>query len=211
MKANPINKENRKMKKNSVLLVHVMILSIVLGVTAYAGEPPKPFDLTIGKTTYTQALETLQQRKWNYQEYVKKQLKPIDKNDPDRGKNTFLSVNPKDNEGVKNIMIFFDSNSVMEALIVGLDPKLFYVIWDELNKKYDFVSKNLEGDYFSSDYPRVLWQKEKVYIELQRVSSHHVRLVYVQKLLYENYKDFLQKTYEPYRRKKSKKDWMDDL
>ena len=199
------------MRKMSILLAHVMILSIIWGVTAYAGEPPKPFDLTIGKTTYTQALETLQQRKWNYQEYIKKQLKPIDKKDPDRGKNTFLSVKPKDVEGVKNIMIFFDGNSALDALIVGLDPKLFYVIWDELDKKYDFVSKNLEGDYFTSDYPRVLWQKESVYIELQKVSSHRVRLVYVEKLLYENYKDFLQKTYEPYRRKKSRKSWMDDL
>ena len=199
------------MRKNSILLAFVMFLSIILGVTAYAGEPPKPFDLTIGKTTYTQALETLQQRKWNYQEYIKKQLKLIDKKDPDRGKNTFLSVNPKDTEGVNNIMIFFDGNSVLEALIVGLDPKLFYVLWDELDKKYDFVSKNLEGDYFTSDYPRVLWQKESVYIELQKISSHRVRLVYVEKLLYENFKDFLNKIYEPYRRKKSKKDWMDDL
>ena len=199
------------MRKNSILLAHVMILSIILEVTAYAGEPPKPFGLTIGKTTYAQTLETLQQRKWNYQEYVKKQLKLIDKKDPGRGKNTFLIVNPKDTEGVKNIMIFFDGNSILDALIVDLDPKFFYVIWEELDKKYDFVSKNLEGDYFTSDYPRVLWQKESVYIELQKVSSHRVRLVYVEKLLYENYKDFLHKTYEPYRRKKSRKSWMDDL
>jgi len=199
------------MRKNSILLVHVMILSILLGGTAYAGEPPKPFDLTIGKTTYEQAIETLQQRKWNFQEYIKKQLKPIDKKDPAHGKNTFLLVNPKDIEGVKNIMIFFDGNSILDALIVDLDPKFFYVIWEELDKKYNFVSKNLEGDYFTSDYPRVLWQKESVYIELQKVSSHRVRLVYVEKLLYENYKDFLQKTYEPYRRKKSRKSWMDDL
>lgn len=199
------------MRKNYILQTLVIILSIILGVTAYAGEPPKPFDLTIGKTTYTQALETLQQRKWTYQEYIKKQLKPIDKKDPERGKNTFLSVKPKDTEGIKNIMIFFGSNSVLEALIVNLDPKLFYVIWDDLDKKYDFVSKNLEGDYFTSEYPRVLWQKESVYIELQKVSSHRVRLVYVEKLLYENFKDFLQKTYEPFRRKKSKKSWMNDL
>ena len=199
------------MKKNSVLLMHVMILSIILGVTAYAGEPPKPFGLIIGKTTYTQALEMLQLRKWKYQEYVKKQLKLIDKKDPARGKNTFLFANPEDIEGVKNIMIFFDGNSTLDALIVDLDPKLFYIIWEELDKKYDFVSKNLEGDYFTSDFPRVLWKKESVYIELQKVSSHSVRLVYVEKLLYENYKDFLQKTYEPYRRKKSRKSWMDDL
>ena len=199
------------MRKNSIFLAHVMIMSIIFGVTAYAGEPPKPFDLSIGKTTYAQTLDTLQQRKWKYQEYEKKELKLIDQKDPGRGKNTFLLVNPKDIEGVKNMMIFFDGNSVLDALIVDLDPNLFYVIWDELDKKYDFVSKHLEGDYFSSDYPRILWQKEKVYIELQKVSPHQVRLVYVEKLLYENYKDFLQKTYEPYQRKKSKKGWMDDL
>lgn len=199
------------MRKNAILLAHVMIMSIIFGVTAYAGETPKPFGLTIGKTTYTQVLETLQQRKWNFQEYTKKQLEPIDKEDPRRSKNTFFSVNPKDTEGVNNMMIFFNGNSVLDALIVVLDPKLFYVIWDELDKKYDFVSKHLEGDYFSSDYPRILWQKENIYIELQKVSAHYIRLVYVEKLLYENYKDFLRKTYEPYRRKKSKKGWMDDL
>jgi len=200
-----------KMRKHFVLLMNIVLLNIILGVTVYAGEPPKPFGLTIGKTTYTKALETLQQRKWDYQEYVKKQLKLIDKKDPHRGKNTFLSVKPKDTEGVKNIMIFFDSDSTLEALIVGLDPKLFYVVWDELDKKYDFVSKNLEGDFFTSDYPRILWQKENVYIELQKVSSHRARLVYVEKFLYENYKDFLQKIYEPFRRKQSRKKWMDDL
>jgi hypothetical protein len=199
------------MKKNSILSAFIMFLSILLGVTAFAGEPPKPFDLTIGKTTYGQTLETLEQRKWSYQEYQKKQLKLMDKKDPDRGKNTFLLVTPKDTEGVKNIMIFFDGNSALDALIVNLDPKLFYIIWDELDKKYDFVSKHLGGDYFSTDCPRILWQKENVYIELQKVSSHHVRLVYVEKLLYENYKDFLQKIYEPYHRKKSKKVWMDNL
>jgi hypothetical protein len=199
------------MRKNSVLLAHVMILSILLGATAFAGDPPKPFGLTIGKTTYAQALETLRHRKWTYQEYVKKQLKPIDKKDPLRGKNTFFSIKPKDAEGVKNLLIFFDGDSVLDALIVGMDPKLFYVIWEELDRKYDFVSKNLEGDYFTSDYPRILWQKENIYIELQKVSSHRVRLVYVEKMLYENFKDFLHKTYEPYRRKQSKKEWMDDL
>ena len=59
------------MRKMSILLAHVMILSIILGVTAYAGEPPKPFGLIIGKTTYTQALEMLQLRKWKYQEFSK--------------------------------------------------------------------------------------------------------------------------------------------
>lgn len=199
------------MKKKSILPAFVMFLSIIWGVTAYAEEPPKPFGLTIGKTTYAQTLETLEQRKWNYQEYLKKQLKLMGKKDPDRGKNTFLLVTPKNTEGVKNIMIFFDGNSTLDALIVNLDPKFFFIIWDELDKKYDFVSKHLGGDYFSTDCPRILWQKENVYIELQKVSSHHVRIVYVEKLLYENYKDFLQKIYEPYRRKKSKKVWMDNL
>jgi len=199
------------MRKNSVLMAHVMILSIILGATAYAGGSPAPFGLTIGKTTYAQALETLQHRNWNYQEYLKKQLKQIDKKDPARGKNTFLSVTPKDAEGVKNILIFFDGDSKLDAVIVGMDPKLFYVIWETLDKKYDFVNKNLEGDYFTSDYPRVLWQKQNIYIELQKVSSHRVRLVYVEKGLYENFKDFLHKTYEPYRRREAKKSWMDDL
>lgn len=199
------------MRKNSVLMAYVMILSIILGATASAGEPPTPFGLTIGKTTYLQALETLQHRNWNYEEYLKKQLKQIDKKNPARGKNTFLSVTPKDAEGVKNILIFFDGDSKLDAVIVGMDPKLFYVIWETLDKKYDFVNKNLEGDYFTSDYPRVLWQKENVYIELQKVSSHRVRLVYVEKGLYENFKDFLHKTYEPYRRREAKKSWMDNL
>ena len=199
------------MKKNAMVLASALLLSIVLGLNSYAGDPPKPFGLMIGKTSYTQTLEALQKREWKYQEYEKKQLKTIGKNDPNRSKNTFLMVVPKDTEGVKNMLVFYNGKSMLDAVIIVLDPKLFYIVWDELDKKYDFVSKNLEGDYFSSDFPRILWQKENVYIELQKVSPHRLRLVYVEKLLYENYKDFLQKTYEPYQRKKTKKGWMDEL
>jgi len=46
---------------------------------------------------------------------------------------------------------------------------------------------------------------------LQRLGPHFVRLVYVEKVMYENYKTFLFKTYESFRRRIIKPEWMNDL
>ena len=48
-------------------------------------------------------------------------------------------------------------------------------------------------------------------IELQKNSPNRVRVVYVVKGLYENYKDFLNTTYESFRRQQSKLPWMKEL
>jgi len=82
---------------------------------------------------------------------------------------------------------------------------------DDLDRKYALVRKPLQGESLSSEYPHALWEKGGVYVELQRLSPHYVRLVYVEKLLYENYKEFLVKTYESFRRALVKKDWMREL
>jgi hypothetical protein len=95
--------------------------------------------------------------------------------------------------------------------MVVIDPNLFESVLVELNDKYTLVEKQLEGKDFSVDYDHVLFRQGDHYIELQRLSAHHVRLVYVEKLLYENYRDFLLKTYEPFRHKLVRKDWMKDL
>jgi hypothetical protein len=82
---------------------------------------------------------------------------------------------------------------------------------NELDDKYDLVRKQLMGEDFTDNYTHVLWQKGDVYIELQRLGPHFVRLVYVEKAMYENYRTFLFKTYESFRRRSSKPDWMNDL
>jgi hypothetical protein len=67
------------------------------------------------------------------------------------------------------------------------------------------------GEDFTDNYTHVLWEKDNIYIELQKLSAHFVRLLYVEKTLYENYKDFLFKPYESFRRREIKPDWMKDL
>ena len=88
---------------------------------------------------------------------------------------------------------------------------MFSVVMDDLDSKYNLVKKNLMGENFTENYTHVLWEKEGVYIELQKLSDHMVRLLYVEKLLYENYKDFLFKPYESFRRREAKNEWMEKL
>ena len=75
----------------------------------------------------------------------------------------------------------------------------------------DLVKENLMGEDFTDNYTHVLWEKYNIYIELQKLSAHFVRLLYVEKVLYENYKDFLIKPYERFRRREIKPDWMKEL
>jgi hypothetical protein len=107
--------------------------------------------------------------------------------------------------------LFFGRDSVLDAIIINVEPLLFPVIMDDLDQKYKVVQKKLFGESYSTDYTHVLYEKGNIYIELQKLSAHNVRLVYVSKLLYENYKDFFHKAYESFRVRQRKEPWMKDL
>jgi hypothetical protein len=200
----------REMKK-VVIWFFVLIAFSIFNALAVSAEKPKPFGLEAGKTTYEECIKIINGRNWGFQEYEKKQFKLIDEKNPERGKNTFLVVKLKDMRGARGIRLFFNSQSILDAVIVTLDPNMFLVVMEELDRKYDPVKKNLMGENFTENYTYVLWEKETVYIELQKLSDHFVRLLYVEKVLYENYKDFLFKPYESFRRREIKPEWMDEL
>jgi hypothetical protein len=180
-------------------------------VVAVSEEIPDPFDLRVGKTSYDETLNILKSNEWEYKEYEKKQFKMIGEASPERGKNTFLVVMPKHLKGLNGIRLFFGRDSVLDAIIINLEPLLFPVVMDDLDQKYKVVQKKLFGESYSTDYTHVLYEKGNIYIELQKLSAHNVRLVYVSKLLYENYKDFFHKAYESFRVRQRKEPWMKDL
>ncbi len=196
----------------NVLVSIVLVLLCLEGLAGHGWcEGPKPFGLRVGRTTYQQALEILNARKWKYQEYDKRQFSLIDPDSPSRGKHSFLMIVPKDTKGMTGLRLFFNSQSILDAVILILEPTVFDVVMEELGHKYTQVRRNLVGESFTDDYTYVLWEHEDVYIELQKLSAHHVRLIYVKKVLYENYKDFLFKTYEPFRKRQLTPAWMKDL
>ena len=197
--------------KKIIIWVTVLTVMLILNSTAFTAERPNLFGLEVGKTTYEDCKKILITQDWNYQEYEKKQFKPIDEKDPDRGKNTFILSKLKDMKGARGIRLFFSSQSILDAIIATMDPDMFAVVMDELDGKYYLVKKNLMGEDFTENYTHVLWEKDNIYIELQKLSAHFVRLLYVEKVLYENYKDFLFKPYERFRRREIKPDWMKDL
>ncbi|MFC1858881.1 hypothetical protein ACFL9U_12775 [Thermodesulfobacteriota bacterium] len=199
------------MKRAITCVLGCLIMILSFSVPAKSVETPIPFGFQIAKTSYTEALSILKSKEWDFREYTKKHFKEVDKKSPDKGKNTFLMVKTKKLEGINGIRLFFDKESSLDAIIIVMDPKMFPAVMDELNKKYKLVKKNLLGVDYSSDYTHVLWEIDTFYIELQRLSAHNVRLVYVTKLLYENYKDFMHKSYENFRIRSKKEDWMKEL
>ena len=199
------------MKKFVVLFLSLAMFGFSSLASAESKESAKPFGFTIDKTSYEEALGIVQVRKWRHQEYEKKQFREIDKKDPLRGKDTFLKVLPGDLEGVRSIFVFFDNKSTLEALMVVIDPKMFDGVLQVLDSKYTQVARNLSGEKLDEPYPYVLWEKGTDYIELQKVSAHRVRVLYVNKAVYANYRDFLNTSYERYYGKLEKKDWMNEL
>jgi hypothetical protein len=199
------------MKRLFVLFLPFLLVGLFSFARAESKESAKPFGFTIDKTSYDEALGILQARKWRYQEYEKKQFREIDKKDPLRGKNTFLKVLPGDLEGVRSIFVFLDNKSTLEAIMVVIDPKMFDGVLRVLDSKYSQVERNLSGEKLDESYPYVLWERGTDYIELQKVSAHRVRVLYVNKAVYANYRDFLNTSYERYVGKLEKKDWMNEL
>ena len=184
------------MRKLVVVFLSFVLVGLFSFAIAESKESAKPFGFTIDKTSYEEALGIVQARKWKYEEYEKKQFREIDKKDPLRGKNTFLKVLPGDLEGVRSIFVFFDNKSTLEALMVVIDPKMFDGVLQVLDSKYTQVERNLSGEKLDESYPYVLWEKGTDYIELQKVSAHRVRVLYVNKAVYANYRDFLNTSYE---------------
>jgi hypothetical protein len=189
----------------------ITIFSLLYVQNCYAQKKPQPFGFVIGETKYMEALNNINSMKWIFHEYEKKQFKEIKKNSLMRGKNTFLQVIPRDMSGIKNILLFFNDDSVLDALIMLLEPDIFAAAIDVLDKKYQIVKKDLLGESLSSNYPNALWQQNEVYIEIQKPGPYRLRLLYAKKLYYENYKDFLLEKYDLYRLKKERYNWMDDL
>ena len=199
------------MKRSVVYVVGIIFLALSSLAGAKSVEAPGPFGLVIGKTSYEEALRASQQRNWRYQEYEKRHFKPIGKKDASRGKNTFVKATPKGMEGIKSILIFFNRESTLDAVIIILDPKLFDVVFKEIDGKYKLVENSLKGEHLSADYPYALWQKDNVLIELQRPSPYRARLLYVEKLVYENYREFLNTHYPRYRHTQERRGWMNEL
>lgn len=194
----------------AVLLLGV---GLSLGGTAvgFGDETARPFGLAIGKATYDEVRAILEARKWEFREYEKKQFREIDPGDEGQGRNTFLKASTEEMAGVRGLLLFFSPEAVLNALIVLLDPSLFEVTMEDLDDKYELVKRDLTGEYFSTNAPHVVWKKGGTLIELQKNSPNRVRVVYVVKGLYENYKDFLNTTYESFRRQQSKLPWMKEL
>ncbi len=190
----------------------VLVLLVVgWASAAQATENPAPFGFVAGQTTYDECLEKLKSHGWDYTEYTKKDFNLLNSESPERGRNTFLLVPKPSLPGINGIQLFFSGRQRLDAVIVNLEPKLFEIIMDELDRKYKLVKKQLEGESYSENHPRVLWEQAGTYIELQRLSPHHVRLIYVERVLYENYKDFWFKPYEAFRRRLARPDWVGDL
>ena len=199
------------MKRSVVYVASVVFLALCSLAGAKITGAPGPFGLVIGKTSYQEALNAAQQREWRYQEFEKRHFKPIGKKDPARGKNTFVKATPKGMQGIRSILIFFSDESTLDAVIIMLDPTLFEDVFQQLDGKYKLVEKSLKGEYLSAYYPYVLWKKDNVYIELQKPSPFRSRLVYVEKAVYENYREFLNKHYPRFRHTQEKRSWMDEL
>ena len=199
------------MRKFVVFLISFVLVCLFSFAGAESKDSAKPFGFSIDKTSYEEALGIVQARKWKYQEYEKKQFKEIDRENPLRGKNTFLKALPGELEGVKSLFIFFGNESTVEALMVVIDPKLFDSVLQVLDSKYSKVERSLSGEKLAEPYPYATWEKGSDYIELQKVSAHRVRVLYVNKAVYANYRDFLNTSYERHYGKLEKKDWMNEL
>lgn len=199
------------MKKFFVVFLSLVMVGLLSLARADSKESAKPFGFTLDKSSYEEALGIVQARNWKYHEYEKKQFKEIDSKNPLRGHNTFLKALPGDLEGVKSLFVFFSNEATVEAVMVVIEPKLFDSVLQVLDSKYSKVERSLSGEKLAEPYAYATWEKGRDYIELQKISVFRVRVLYVNKAVYANYRDFLNTSYERYYGKLEKKDWMNEL
>lgn len=198
------------MKRLSLVLVGFSVLSIFLS-PAIAAEKLNPFGLIIDQALYEDVLKELKQKSWKYEEFEKKGFTRVEKNTSQQGRNTFLWVKPKNMEGLKTLYLFFNENKILEAVIGVLERQLLPDVKAELNKKYKLVKDSLLQEDQAVSYAYILWEQSSFYIELQKRGAHNLRLIYVNKTYYENYREFLHKSFESFRPRKKLPPWLKEL
>jgi hypothetical protein len=198
------------MKKLIFVLTGFSVMLICLNPVIAAGKL-NPFGLALDQAFYEDILDQLKQRSWMYEEYERKGYVPVKKNSPDKGRNTFLQVKPKNMEGLRNLFLFFNDKKILEAVIVGLEPHLLSDVKAELTRKYKLVKDSLLGEDSTVSYAYILWEQSSFYIELQKLTPHNLRLIYVNKIYYENYREFLYKSFGTFRPGKKLVPWLNEL
>lgn len=192
----------------SIFVLLVMLFSVNF---ASSGDPPKPFGLALDHEIYEDVLNKLEHRSWRYEEFEKKGYAPVKKNSSQAGRNTFLRAKPRDMEGLRTLFLFFNDNRKLESVIAGMEPRVLPDVKAKLNQKYQLVKDSLMGEDSTISYRFVLWEKDSFYIELQKLSPHNVRLIYVHKAYYENYREVFHKNFGTFRPRKKPVLWLDEL
>lgn len=198
------------MKKLLIALFFFSALLVSLN-SAISADPPKPFGLVLDQATYEDVLNQFEQRSWHYDEFERKGYAPVKKNSSRAGRNTFLRVKPREMEGLRILHLFFNDNKKLEAVLAGLEPQVLPDVKIELNRKYELVKDSLMNEDSSVSYAYVLWQQASFYIELQKLSPYNVRVMYVHKTYYENYREVFHKTFGTFRPQKKMVPWLNEL
>ncbi len=190
-----------------------LLISVLLACPnlAVSDDPPKPFGLILNQAGYADVLNRLEQRSWSYEEFEKKGYAPVKKNAPNAGHNTFLRVKPREMEGMRTLFLFFNDQMILNAVIATLERQIIPDIKAELNRKYQPVKDSLMGEDSTVGYAYVLWQQGSYYIELQKLAPHNVRLLYVHKTYYENFREIFHKTFGTFRPQKKPPPWLNEL
>ena len=198
------------MKKLLLLILGASII-MFLSIPVFAAGQPEPFGLILDKMSYEDVLNQLNQKSWQFNEYEKKDFKPVKKNSSQLGKSTFLQIKPKKMKGLKSLYLFFNQNRILEAVIMVLDHEMLASVKEVLNQKYKLVKDSLLREDPGTSFPYMLWEQGSAFIELQKLSVHIIRLVYVNKTVYENYREFFYKSYGTFRPAQEPAPWLKDL
>jgi len=197
--------------KNHFSSILVLLILLIFFSPVSAADPPKPFGLMPNQALYEDVLNQLEQKSWRYEEFERKGYAPVNKNSSRAGRNTFLRVKPREMEGLRTLYLFLNDDRKLEAVIATLEPQVLSDVKAELNRKYKMVKDSLMGEDSSVSYAYVLWEQASFYIELQKLSPHNVRLMYVHKTYYENYREVFHKTFGTFRPRPKLVPWLNEL
>ena len=190
---------------------------MLFSVSAFATDEPRPFGLVLNKMSYEDVLNQLNQKSWQFNEYERKDFKRVKKNSLQRGKSTFLQIKPnlqikpKKMKGLRSLYLFFSHDRMLEAVIMVLDNELMVGAKEALNQKYKLVKDSLLKEDPGTSFSYMLWEQGSSFIELQKLSVHIIRLVYVNKTVYENYREVFYKTFGIFRPPQEPAPWLKDL
>jgi len=179
--------KNTIIKKTIIFCLFFISAGVSIGNAATLFNPG---ELVNKKTTYNDILEIVNSNSWFHNEFYVQPKKSFEKK-------VYLKVKPIKMPEISCFHLFFNSEQLLEAVIVIANPYYNKMFINEFNKKYNL--KGICTTQNSRIKEHKFYQHKNCFVEYKNIINDYIQITYVTSGLYSTYKNIMKDKFTPFK------------